>query len=1259
MDKIEELEHRYQLLLSDFQAGRIDEAMFTSKVDQLQFQDTWGRYWMIGAQTGAWHYYDGQTWHQAEPRDADKLPFMDEQGRYWQRGIKSGDWYYYQPETGEWVKPGPGDTSPLPVSQPRDIPKYRSTDQSAAPYLSHLQQARSTEAGPTMPAQFEGELFQDDEGRYWTIGSKTGQWYFFDHEGWHPAHEFQNRVPAAQPQAPAYSSQTYPPSSYYPYQPGAGYPPTDPQAAQQVYYQPQGPQPGQVYGSQPPIYSQPAQNYTVEPSSIPPAPSIVSPQGEAPVAGQPQVVAPGEAKAAPVPPGGDSGPGSWFYFDGKQWLKYASGEPADAPPVDPKKVVEQEAQPAQAKAEPKSEAVVAEFFEAEPPVEVVDVEVITVVEAEPEDEPEPIEKQVEKKVAPPPSQPMPVISDDIRPRRARRNSDVTPARPAPVDPAPQPRERGAADPSRPVMPRKKETAHEPTIIIPTGAVASRITSPAPAPAARTASRPVKAVPAEGHRARENTVPMEPVSTRTGTTLPAPAGQSHGEITQAMPVASRAARADTGQMKVARQVTQPNPVAPATAAPAANPPAETQPQKKGYTVGDVLRSLPSTFWTAVGGITILLIFFFVIVAAMALLNRQEGSVGGLAVMQSPTPTLASGPPDTTPTPGPTPETSPEAPAAAAAVPETVTFGSPELGITLEYPETWYREEDENMAIFSPSEAGLDPATVKDVAFWVSADDNSTLSELLTGLLANFPADAENLNEGTISIASQTWTSVQIRFEDENIEGQGIATLAVTSKDGRGYTLVAVAPAEKWNASQPIFQTIINSFRFSANAVAEAEPSTREPTTAAGTKTAAPEASGTKTRATATPGSAKPTPTPTPATTATPLMYVIQPGDTLLAISLKFGVDVDELAQKNDIDDPAKLSLGQELIIPFTAEELAAYNGDSPASGSSAAADKEPTRSSTSAPAEEASPAEASDTPAESPAVAAEPTPAASTAAAPVSGKIIYPAFNPGPLVYDLWLLDVASGEQNAIVGEASQPAFNRDGSLLAYRSWGLSTRGIFFRDFIGGRGGQVTKFVEDGLPTWSPDGFTFTFASRREGDRVPRLYVGNQQGVNDYSIGFQGEYLSVFPDGQLIAKGCLPSGDCGLFLLGANGGGEKKISGEVGDTAPAVSPNGSKIAFMSSGRGGSSWEIWLMNPDGSNPQRLTDNHNNDGLPAWSPDGKSIAWVSDQGGGWAIWVMNTDGSNQRRLANMMGSPDGSVLRDKDNSKGWLEERISWAP
>jgi hypothetical protein len=374
---IEALEHHYQVLYDNYQAGKIDDATFLAEVDKLQFQDGYGRYWMIGAKSGQWHYFDGQNWHQEDPRAADNLPFIDEQGRYWQRGVKSGQWYYQHPETGEWVKPDPGEEPAAPSAFQSQQGYGQSSGYGA--YQTRLQ-PQSAETGPGMPAQFDGELFQDDEGRYWAVGAKSGQWYFYDYDGWHPAHEFQPR-----PQAPYYQPQT-PPSQPY----GQGYPPQMPyQAYQDRAYQGYGPyQPPdpQGYGGQLPYYQpapgpqQPAPGS--QPGSQPDAGSArqeaqpagqTEPTSNAAPAGQP----PGQM---PPPPGGESNSGSWYYFDGKQWLKYASGEPEEAPAPPPKMVIDQPARGAEVKVEAASDAVVAEIFEDdESSIEVVDVEVITVV----------------------------------------------------------------------------------------------------------------------------------------------------------------------------------------------------------------------------------------------------------------------------------------------------------------------------------------------------------------------------------------------------------------------------------------------------------------------------------------------------------------------------------------------------------------------------------------------------------------------------------------------------------------------------------------------------------------------------------------------------------------------------------------------------------------------------------------------------------------------------------------------------------------
>jgi Tol biopolymer transport system component len=90
-----------------------------------------------------------------------------------------------------------------------------------------------------------------------------------------------------------------------------------------------------------------------------------------------------------------------------------------------------------------------------------------------------------------------------------------------------------------------------------------------------------------------------------------------------------------------------------------------------------------------------------------------------------------------------------------------------------------------------------------------------------------------------------------------------------------------------------------------------------------------------------------------------------------------------------------------------------------------------------------------------------------------------------------------------------------------------------------------------------------------------------------------------------------------------------------------------------------WEVYRVNLDGTGLTRLTNNGANDGLPAWSPDGSSIAFVSNRDGGWAVWAMNADGSNQRSLFKLPGSPDGIIAGEPSyNSRGWGAEHIDWS-
>jgi Tol biopolymer transport system component len=98
----------------------------------------------------------------------------------------------------------------------------------------------------------------------------------------------------------------------------------------------------------------------------------------------------------------------------------------------------------------------------------------------------------------------------------------------------------------------------------------------------------------------------------------------------------------------------------------------------------------------------------------------------------------------------------------------------------------------------------------------------------------------------------------------------------------------------------------------------------------------------------------------------------------------------------------------------------------------------------------------------------------------------------------------------------------------------------------------------------------------------------------------------------------------------------------------------ELAFVSDRDG--SYQIYLMNADGTQLQRLTEGPGENAKPAWSPDGSQIVFTSDRDGNREIYIMNSDGSGQRNFTNYPGddhspawSPDGSSIAFVNNFEG----------
>lgn len=150
-----------------------------------------------------------------------------------------------------------------------------------------------------------------------------------------------------------------------------------------------------------------------------------------------------------------------------------------------------------------------------------------------------------------------------------------------------------------------------------------------------------------------------------------------------------------------------------------------------------------------------------------------------------------------------------------------------------------------------------------------------------------------------------------------------------------------------------------------------------------------------------------------------------------------------------------------------------------------------------------------------------------------------------------------------------------------------------------------------------------------------------------------EFPDWSPDGKSIAFASAPlkgneDGQYDIYVVNADGSNLTRLT-ENGGFSPSWSPDGQKIAF--SRREGDedhfTYYIYIMNPDGTNQTKFIE-----GLqPDWSPDGEKIAFsarfISRR-----IFVINTDGSNLKMLTSPSETtlPDGKIRMTKDESPKW---------
>ncbi len=152
----------------------------------------------------------------------------------------------------------------------------------------------------------------------------------------------------------------------------------------------------------------------------------------------------------------------------------------------------------------------------------------------------------------------------------------------------------------------------------------------------------------------------------------------------------------------------------------------------------------------------------------------------------------------------------------------------------------------------------------------------------------------------------------------------------------------------------------------------------------------------------------------------------------------------------------------------------------------------------------------------------------------------------------------------------------------------------------------------------PEPFQIIFYTNRNGN--DDIYLATLNGVERALVRTAANERepACSPDGRNVVYASDATGSYQLYRTAINGTVSVQITNTTGmNFAPAFSPDGSQIAFVSTRDNGTP-AIWVMNADGSSPRQITTDLGRDTTPSWGPDGRQLLFSSDQFGTWDLFL-----------------------------------------
>jgi Tol biopolymer transport system component len=273
---------------------------------------------------------------------------------------------------------------------------------------------------------------------------------------------------------------------------------------------------------------------------------------------------------------------------------------------------------------------------------------------------------------------------------------------------------------------------------------------------------------------------------------------------------------------------------------------------------------------------------------------------------------------------------------------------------------------------------------------------------------------------------------------------------------------------------------------------------------------------------------------------------------------------------------------------------------------------------------------------------------------------------------LYTVTLNCGEEIPAGGAAEpalgSPEFGGGSGQLVFDSdrGGNQIRDLYLMNSDGYDVSQLTQGDSNSFAgPWSPDGQQIVYTSYA--GAATETYIAllnfddNSTAILSNPSGSDEGFPDWSPDGTLIAFNSRRDGNNEIYLMNADGSNQVRLTDNPADDfAPSWSPDGTKIVFVSDrDQSAGITDLYIMNADGSGVTRLTNDAYLDYAPDWSPDGQKIAFRSDRDGNSDIYVINIDGSGEIQLTqdpaydwSPQWSPDGKYIAFQTDRDGNFE-------